>query len=521
MSRAVAKRFRSPEPIVRLEKSFQKPFHNAIATARTCYSNKGIIKDSQVTADNYPLAQSIYMAGHHTVLGHAHFQFALENISRQFIWSFLHSHPHYNSEQVSQRYVAVKPDAVAIPPLEGEALAIYQQTVEFQMETYKKLTDLLMPVVASEHLKLFRHQDPEEKKLKAKLLKRALEVARYVLPLATLAYMYHTVSGITLLRYYKLCLQYDAPFEQQIVVKKMVDELLRLDPLYEMVLEEPLDLEYTPEARFFESRPELDSLQYRSQFLKEFDNSLDGKVSKLVDYKINNEKVLADSVREVLGLTCASLNDDDAISLVLDPAENLLLGQSLNLTMMSKLTRVMHHPSYTFRRKISHTADSQDQRHRMTPGSRPMLLAHLTDEPDYIIPKLILVDDASLRVYNEAMERIWQAISRLRKLGVEEEFLAYLLPNAVAVRFTESADLLGLHHKHRMRLCYLAQEEIWQASVEEAEQIREVNPRIGKWLLPPCSQRWMAKTRPTCPEGDRFCGVTVWKLDISQYKRVI
>ena len=62
---------------------------------------------------------------------------------------------------------------------------------------------------------------------------------------------------------------------------------------------------------------------------------------------------------------------------------------------------------------------------------------------------------------------------------MSDEFAAYLLPNAVAIRFTESADLLNLHHKCAMRLCYIAQEEIWRASLDEALQIREVIPRIG------------------------------------------
>jgi hypothetical protein len=72
-----------------------------------------------------------------------------------------------------------------------------------------------------------------------------------------------------------------------------------------------------------------------------------------------------------------------------------------------------------------------------------------------------------------------------------------------------------------MRLCFLAQEEIWRASVEEAQQIRDVNPTIGKYLLPPCTLRKLAGTRPTCPEGDRFCGVPVWRLDLSEYRRLI
>ena len=91
----------------------------------------------------------------------------------------------------------------------------------------------------------------------------------------------------------------------------------------------------------------------------------------------------------------------------------------------------------------------------------------------------------------------------------------------MAVRFTESADLLHLHHKHKMRLCYNAQEEIWRASLDEARQIGDINPNLARYLLPPCGLRLMAGTRPVCPEGDRYCGVPVWKLSIDQYARVI
>jgi len=104
---------------------------------------------------------------------------------------------------------------------------------------------------------------------------------------------------------------------------------------------------------------------------------------------------------------------------------------------------------------------------------------------------------------------------------VSEEFALYLLPNAVNVRFTESTDFLNLRHKHVMRLCYLAQEEIWQASVDEAAQVREVHPRLGRWLLPPCSMRKEAGAKPFCPEGARFCGEPVWTYGLEDYRRVI
>lgn len=514
-------RFLSPEPIVRLEKAFTNPFKTIITAARTCYSSKGLVREEDLREGFEALAETLYRAGHHTTIEHAHFQFSLANVSRHFIWSFLHAHPFYNSEQVSQRYVEVKPGNFAIPPLRGESLTLYLETVEFQMEAYRHLAERLMPIVESEYRRLFPYRRTSEKKYRSAIQKRCLEVARYILPIATFAYLYHTISAITLLRYHRLCQQWDAPHEQRLVVQKMVEEVLRWDPLYEQILEEPIPLEETPEYAFFMSHFGTSDESQRREFREEFDRSLEGHVSKLVDYKLNNEAILAQAVREVLGIPRSQLADDAAIELVLNPARNRLLGESLNLTTLSKLSRALVHPHYTFRKKLSHAADSQDQRHRLTPASRPCLTMHFSPEPDFITPELIRCEEKIERFYVETMERIWSNIAWLRARGVPEEYALYLLPNAVAIRYTESADLLNLRHKHAMRLCYLAQEEIWRASVDEARQIRQVNPTIGKYLLPPCTLRKLAGTRPTCPEGERFCGVPVWRLDVSQYHRLI
>ena len=33
--------------------------------------------------------------------------------------------------------------------------------------------------------------------------------------------------------------------------------------------------------------------------------------------------------------------------------------------------------------------------------------------------------------------------------------------------------------------------------------------------------RHAAAARPICPEGDRYCGIPVWKLEIREYERVL
>lgn len=525
-------RVRSRPPVVRLVNAFARPFENAVATARTCYSADGVVTPAQVSGDGLDddrrakraaardrLARSIYKAGHHTTFQHPHLQFTLENVSRQFLWSFLHAHPFYNSEQVSQRYVAVKPDQACVPDLGGEAQAVYEDALRAQTAAYHALNEALFPAAADVYYARFPGRRKNRAKHDLDVRKRTQEAARYVLPLATFAYLYHTVSALTLFRYHRVSEQLDAPSETREVVGAMVAAALAHDPLLATVLEDPIPLEETPEWRRFVEAAPLRAEGEAARFRDRFDAALGGRRSKLVDWKVNAETVVAESVREVLGLTPAALDDDAALALVLDPAKLPYFGESLNVGEHAKLVRVLHHPHYTFRKRLSHTADSQDQRHRMTPGSRPVLLAHVDGSPDYETPELVELSPEAARIYAESMERSFEAARRLRALGVAEEWVAYVLPNAVRVRFTESGDLLALHHKFAMRLCFNAQEEIWRATYDEYLQLREVHPRFGDRLGPPCVLRDRAGAHPVCPEGPRFCGVVVWRQRPEEWRR--
>jgi hypothetical protein len=300
----------------------------------------------------------------------------------------------------------------------------------------------------------------------------------------------------------------------------MVEEVRKADPLFTERMEDPLPLEQTPEYGMMASL-KGDRAPARA-FVREFDAELDGLSSKLVDWKANGEAVLAQAVRSVLGLPRERLSDDDAIDLVMNPAKNPYFSESLNLTTNAKLTRAMVHMHFTFKKKISHAADSQDQRHRMTPASRPILSGHFVPErPDYVVPALVWETPAALDFFEETMERTWKDVSDLMNAGVSEEFAHYLLPNALSVRYEESGDLLNFHHKWTKRLCYTAQEEIWKTSQEEVMQVARVAPRVAKHIAAPCALRAAAKARPFCPEGDRFCGVTVWRLPVEKYQRLI
>jgi len=517
----------SEQPIVTLINSFKEPFNNAVATARTCYSSRVISteevdKDEKAVLLRDKIAESIYQAGHHTTIQHSTFQFTLEKISRQFIWSFLHNHTFYNSEQVSQRYVAVKPGTYFTPPLPENLLEIYHATMNLQMDVYHKLIEILWKDTEKHYFKIFpvRSKDPE--KWKGPIKKKVQEVARYILPVATYAHLYHTISGLTLHRYNKLKNSFDTPYEQNLVVGKMIDAVNEIDPLFFKNIEDPIPLSETPEYKMFSIYERSITEVPVNAFVKEFDEKLGNKTSKLVDYKVNSEATLAQAVRSVLGLVKRDLSDSEAILSVLDPQKNTYFKEALNLSSLSKLTRTLSHPHYTFIKKLSHTADSQDQRHRMTPGSRPILFSHFQAEiPDFITPPLIDECAEANDLYTKTMSVIWQNINILLGQGVKPEFAMYMLPNAFPIRFEESGDLLNLHHKWTTRLCYTAQEEIWRMCVDEVEEVAKIHPRITQFILPPCGLRERGGTRPFCPEGDRFCGIPVWKLKRNEYVRTL
>src|SRR5947199_7999617 len=143
----MAESVRTGPPVVTLRNAFARPYDGAIAAARTCYSPRVITADEVTPGQRESIGPLTFAAGHHTVYQHAHFEFGLENVSRQFVWSFLHAHPFYNSEQQSQRYVRLDRAQAYVPPLSerfGAAeRAIYERAVGRAWEAYRELSSLL------------------------------------------------------------------------------------------------------------------------------------------------------------------------------------------------------------------------------------------------------------------------------------------------------------------------------------------------------------------------------------------
>jgi thymidylate synthase ThyX len=509
----------SAPPRVTLRNAFAHPFDSAIAAARTCYSPRLIQPEEISDKQRLNIGAATFYSGHHTVYQHAHFEFGLENVSRQFVWSFLHAHPFYNSEQQSQRYVRLDKPQAYVPPVDlyfnQQSREIYELAIARAWNTYRELSSLLIAdarAILNDIWHIGPMSHPKRvQKIERAAEKRAIEIARYVLPVAAFTTMVHTISGIVLHRLWRMSAASDTPTESRTVIGEMVSLVKEIDAqFFDRFAIEPL--EELPEWK-------TTGATAGDNFAREFDAKLAGKTSKLLDYSPNAARIIADSYRAVVGLTESQCNDAEALDRLLNPSRNLYRLETLNVGVHAPMMRALQHANYTFAKKISHTADSQDQRHRMVAGSRPLLTLADTREPDYITPMLLANNPRAKEIYDRAMRDAWSAKNQLLDRGVSPEIALYLLPNAKSIRLYESGSLLHLLHKWTMRTCFNAQEEIYAASMDEIAQLREVQPELSKYIGPPCHLR-AGVTTPICTEGSHFCGIKVW-LDFPDISRRI
>ena len=497
-------------PMVTLRNAPPVPYDGAIAAARTCYSPRVIAAAEITEQQRETIGKLTYDGGHHTVYQHATFEFGLEHVSRQFVWSALHSYPFYNSEQQSQRYVKLGEPHAFVPPIDGEAREVYERAIVDAWESYARLSALLKDDTFR-ILKRLRHVTPKAsadrlKAIEREAEKKAIETARYVIPLAAFTAMVHTISGLTLYRLMRMAnasrhAARSAPGDRR-------DGRCRAPARSAVHRSHRGGRRSTPSDVVERGFPRRAPAATRSPA---FDRGWTAASRSWWTRRRTPRRWSPTPCAPCSASTRTTCRTDEALDRLLNPARNRYRLDTINVSYHSPLMRTLQHASYTFRKRLSHTADSQDQRHRMVPGSRPLMA--FADTRAARLRHAAADRGATRRRWpstSAAMARAWAAKNRLLALGVPLEFALYVLPNAKVMRFVESGPLIALLHKWTMRTCFNAQEEIYLASMEEVEQVRAVHPRLMRFVGPPCVVR-NGLVSPRCTEGTKFCGVPVWR----------
>lgn len=486
----------------------------AISTAIQCYAPGIALMRPRRKEREIAIAESTLDAGHLTTRQHQSITWKLAGISRSVTHDLLHANPFYNSEQQSQRYVEARKGGYIVPAeLTERQRCVYERAASFANEAYFELLEVLQPEVSARINKMYPPEGWSVKntsdRLQLKGKKISQEIARYALPIGQKTTFDHTLSPLQLIRLFKASQMPHVTDEGRYVVAKMIKELAEHDPSILDELRLPVD------TRIYGGHDQAKNIVAQKV---EFDTKLGDRQSVFVNGNEVMRVILADAIRNILGRPSTELSDKEALNLLLDPRNNRLLADVFDTGMIDPITSSLRQVDLQFMTKLSHTADSQRQRHRRTPGATPAITQTYDGYPDYMTPMVINETPGLKEMYDKVMQRMYENIAKAIKSGVPIVSALLLLPNAHNIRVIEKGDLFDWQHRWRQRLCLLAQEEICFISVEQVQQVQEIIPEATRTLRAPCTIRQRAQVKPRCPEGDRWCGQPVWNWNIDEYR---
>lgn len=460
------------------------PRRLTVSAARGCYSSRFINPEEcenwiTPNTNTDDLLKDLYIAEHNTTQEHSHFTFEISGVSRHFIWRYLHGFPFYSTDQQSQRYVKMKVENFLIPEfLSREDKILWKEYYEKCFLSYELITKELE--------KTFDEKKMLNKQLEKKKTNKAIEFARYVLPLGQLSFLTYTINFITAIRligYLSNLKENNECSEEANSFAKMLEEKV---------------LEIEPKIK-----PIIDIAK------KDFMAIVENLFNMEIPYKERFEV----------------LSKEQNVNIISD---NFDIFEKLNIKTKNnyKFSPVVPNfnmiPSFDTEILCSHSCDSQNQRHRTSEGYRPDLKSYFYElKTKYYTPEILNVNENLKNLYEYQIRESYVFFDFMsEKYGFNN--VIYLLPNSQYVYFIEKNKLSYFSHKAQKRLCFNSQEEIFNMT---KKQVLDLSKKIDLKefnLMTPCSVNTKYGIKPTCPEGARFCGVKVWKIqEVSELNRII
>lgn len=125
------------------------------AAARLCYQSVGIDNLAQIPEKKVEsLLSKVISSGHHSVLEHASFTFAVEGLSRACTHQLVR-HRIASFSQQSQRHVQVEETEFVTPPKirsDPELKKVFEESLNSSFKAYKKLVDSGIPIEDARYL---------------------------------------------------------------------------------------------------------------------------------------------------------------------------------------------------------------------------------------------------------------------------------------------------------------------------------------------------------------------------------
>lgn len=192
---------------VSLIKYTPEPELTVASAARLCYSEVGATQLLEKLAPTQVerLLRQVISSGHHSVLEHASFTFAIDGISRTTSHQLVR-HRLASYSQQSQRYVSYKSPDYVIPPSiasDPDRKKLFERAVNTAFEQYRGLIEAGVPV----------------------------EDARYLLPNATTTRLVMTMNARELMHVCSIRLCLRAQWEIRELFERIKDEVVKVAPV--------------------------------------------------------------------------------------------------------------------------------------------------------------------------------------------------------------------------------------------------------------------------------------------------
>jgi len=269
------------------------------------------------------LRAATFNSGHHTASNTLRSNFGLENVSRQFVWSFLTLTPSTISEQQSQRYVRMDRVQSLVPhvdlyfnefrqerftnkpsPAPGTTTRASSLTRQRQLARFWRTSGVSVRIPIPSTFKK-SSAPPKKRAMKSPYVFPSQHTRRWSTPSPASCFI---ASGAW-------------PPHQTLPAKPVPSSArwslsLRISThsFSSGFGTEPLD-----ELPEFKDSTTISSAG--EAFAREFDAKLNGKTSKLLDYSPNAARIIAESYRAVLGLAESQCSDAHAIDRLLNPSK--------------------------------------------------------------------------------------------------------------------------------------------------------------------------------------------------------
>jgi len=423
-----------------IAKTDTNPSQLTTHAAKTCYTSQVPKMGPVMDVEN-----NLFKTGHHTTIQHNYFTFNISELSISSVTFGLHlTHSFYNADQRSGRYskMYAKPN---LDEIKNYLLYFWKDCdVNLIASFVQKGWELYnnnLPRATEISARFIREERPNatEEYITANAEKIAQEQLRTFISTSTPTALDYTANLSTILAMYRASW---SP-EMREITRQMK----------ELILNEYEDLAY-----MFD-----ESTVRKTNWTPEFNSSV----------SIKHEPQLHKSGIIRCGAQSNLTNvNEDSVDLRYFTPENM----SNDIIFVQSDV------------EVSVATFAQDQRHRTIKRSEPKITGNFYLPP--IVTELHLEDEA---------QKYMQEYIQLAK-NHDKNLMLTIIPYGAMVRYTKVGDLNAVLHEQEKRLCWSAQEEIYNLSRQLHDALVQSHANdLAETMCPACY-------KGHCIEGRRYCG---------------